>query len=329
MRQNANINLIKIIACFLVLLNHTCFYLAENNYFNYFYKAEYVLCRIAVPLFIMSTGFLIGRKKVDFKYRMNTIWRVFLPLILITFFITFLRDKAIHISFFSSLLYDPIVEPYWYLYMLIGLYLFVPFLNKMAKNLKNLDIIILISLTLIIPALMNSLRINISIYFYETFFSYIIGYYFLGILLQRTQTQNYFLPSIFLFILSYGIGMLFFNKNNLSLFYIDHLLVISMSISFMIIMLNLKFSNHNKSDFIVNTTFGIYLLHPIVQNKIYLIMSYLNLNVNFKIFLYQIILFIFCMIIVICIRYIILILKKLFFYIKRKWLKIFIKENFL
>lgn len=295
-RINVNINLIKIIAAFLVIINHTCFHLLDDYHLNFFYKLEFIICRIAVPLFIMCTGFLVGKKDINFTYSLKKIIRVLIPLILITFIICF-RTNRFSFNFFINFFKDPIIEPYWYLYMLIGLYLMLPFLNKLERNLTIKEIIVLIVIILIIPSILNTFKINISSYFYSTFFSYIIGYYFLGILMFRIKDKKmstiYFL---IIFLITFMIGLFYFDLNDLSLYYQNSLLIVIMSFSFMQLILKLKIKNMDIINLIAKTTFGIYLIHPLIQNKVYMTIYKLNINYNLKLFLYQSIVFIICII---------------------------------
>ena len=62
-----NINVLKSIACILVIMNHTSSYLLTNENYLPFYKIEFVLCRMAVPIFIMCTGYLMYMKELKGK----------------------------------------------------------------------------------------------------------------------------------------------------------------------------------------------------------------------------------------------------------------------
>ena len=65
------LDLIKILACFFVVINHTGGYLLEfagnNNFGNsLFYMINFVFCKMGVPLFIMITGFLLLERNSSF-----------------------------------------------------------------------------------------------------------------------------------------------------------------------------------------------------------------------------------------------------------------------
>lgn len=226
-----NIELLKCIACILVIINHTSSYLLINENYLYFYKIEFVLCRIAVPIFIMCTGYLMSTKELKGRDILRKISKVFIPLFLLSVFIYFLQHKTIDLIFLQNFIKTPIIEAYWYIYMLVGLYLIMPFLNYITKNTTLKEHIFLISIILIIPALLNLFSFELSAYWGLAIPTYVIGYYLTGSMFHKIHKQIKFtkLSGILLLIL-YIIGIIFYTNDNLELYNIDSLLLISMSI---------------------------------------------------------------------------------------------------
>ncbi len=292
------INFIKLFACILVIVNHTCSYIVSNFLW---YRIEFVLCRIAVPLFIMCTGFLTIDKETELTYTLKKIFRIVLPLFFFSLLIYVLREKNFNIVYFARILENPVIEQYWYLYMMIGLYIMQPYLNKICDSLNLNDFIILITMTLILPAL----NLNLSSYFFLTNFTYIVGYYIVGAFLrkivdlQMLDCKKISIFSLTIFIVSYIIGIFIYSDKNIAFYNCDGILVIIMAISFMFTFINCNFLKNENSllNKISSATFGVYLLHPILQNKIYelsIIQKCINYNEIVGILFLQFILILIC-----------------------------------
>ena len=295
-----NIELLKCIACILVIINHTSSYLLINENYLYFYKIEFVLCRIAVPIFIMCTGYLMSTKELKGRDILRKISKVFIPLFLLSVFIYFLQHKTIDLIFLQNFIKTPIIEAYWYIYMLVGLYLIMPFLNYITKNTTLKEHIFLISIILIIPALLNLFSFELSAYWGLAIPTYVIGYYLTGSMFHKIHKQIKFtkLSGILLLIL-YIIGIIFYTNDNLELYNIDSLLLISMSILFINFILGFKILKQHKFLTLISTnSLYIYLFHPILQNKIYGLSIFQNIfsfNYIIGILLYQFTLLLICL----------------------------------
>lgn len=294
-----NIDLLKCIACILVIINHTSSYLLINENYLPFYKIEFVLCRIAVPIFIMCTGYLMCTKELKGKDILKKILKVFIPLFLLSGLIYFLQHKTIDFLFLQNFIATPIIEPFWYIYMLIGLYLIMPFLNSITKNASTKEHIFLISIILIIPALLKLFSLEVSAYWFLAIPTYSIGYYLMGSLFYKIHDQiKYAKLSGILFFILYIIGIIFYTNDLLELYNIDSLLLISMSILFMNFILGFKIKHKHKFLTLISAnSLYIYLFHPILQNKIYELSIFQNLlsfNYIIGILFYQLTVFLVC-----------------------------------
>ena len=294
-----NIDLLKCIACILVIINHTSSYLLTNENYLSFYKIEFVLCRIAVPIFIMCTGYLMCTKELKGKDILKKILKVFIPLFLLSGFIYFLQHKTIDFLFLQNFIATPIIEPFWYIYMLIGLYLIMPFLNHITKNASIKEHIFLISVILIIPALLKLFSLEFSTYWFLAIPTYSIGYYLMGSLFYKIHDQiKYAKLSGILFFILYIIGIIFYTNDHLELYNIDSLLLISMSILFMNCILGFKIKHQHKFLTLISAnSLYIYLFHPLLQNKIYELSIFQNLlsfNYIIGILFYQLTVFLVC-----------------------------------
>ena len=161
------VDVMRVLACFLVVLAHcTDPYVAHfDTDYNVFLQGCGMgsLVRCCVPLFVMMTGVLVipNDMRMGAFYR-KRVGRLLVPLIfwsLLTPVLYFLYMNYVHQSGSPSLnpdafsaeatlnkLYTFIFNfnydttPFWYLYMLVGLYLIMPVFNAWLKSAPRADI---------------------------------------------------------------------------------------------------------------------------------------------------------------------------------------------
>lgn len=156
------IHLIRVFACFLVVTIHSKHLFEDYDVANhpfvdvYFGKMCSLVCASCVPLFFMVTGALIlpiKETSVSIFYK-KRIPRVFWPLlfwgVIYAFLPYFLNIYSLNIAL-SEFLCIPLKAPgeiggiLWYLYVLIGIYLFIPYFNpKVFDNPNKILIYILL-----------------------------------------------------------------------------------------------------------------------------------------------------------------------------------------
>lgn len=318
-------DILRIVSCFSVILIHVSaryFYLFNIKSNNW--KIAYCfngISRFGVPIFFMISGALFLSKDISFSKIFNRyIRRLLIKLIFWSFIYSIYKNelsnqniKLIIINFFKGNYH------FWYLYVILELYLITPFLREIIK--RNL-LIILIKLsfffTFVIPNL-NEFNSNypsllstiLQIINIKFDFKYIKGYifYFLfGYYLNNNKLS--ILKIIFIYIC--GIISFFFitlilykfsiKKNTIYIKYFRglnlHILFYSTSI-FMFFKLNLNnYKINNLFKKLSQYTFGIYLIHPLILNKIRIITGdFSSIKLIFRIPLISIIVFIISIII--------------------------------
>ena len=300
------INIIKIIACLLVIINHTINHvlLFETKGVSFFFCLLFSFCKVAVPLFIICSGFLILEKQYSYKKIFKNIIKVLVPLIIISGLL-YVKDTGIKniniLTFISKFLAEPYIKPYWYLYMLLGLYLITPFIQKMVKQFEKKDYYYFIIFFLFIPAILKLLLvcfgIKYSSYWLISFVPYTIGYYVFGSYLKHDYndininiTRIIFVVSFLgMFLLSY-LPSLYGNGISYKFDDVSSLPVIIMSLSLIYLLYN-RFKNikyNNKLNSFINTisstTFGIYLFHHLIGYRIFT-SGLVQILCNFNIFI--------------------------------------------
>lgn len=145
MTENKNkelfIELLRIFACFLVILYHSRYQIynsvsdgAELSLFNRLcLNASFVIGRLAVPIFFIISGYFSFPVKGDtFSFLKKRLLRIVLPLIfwLFTYTIFFSNPKNYLYDLFNAT-YAPQI---WYLYALIGITILLPIVSPYIVN---------------------------------------------------------------------------------------------------------------------------------------------------------------------------------------------------
>ena len=240
--------------------------------------------RCCVPLFVMLTGALmLGKQYVLSNYLKKRASKIILPFIfwstIYVLWDLFFKADLTMINFIKKLmpeLLNGASYHLWYVYMIIGLYLFIPILSKAISlcSIKELEYFLIIWVISILlfnqPVIRNySTAINISN------FSGYVGYLVLGHYLSVKQFSEIKLLKLFS-ILLLAIGTCFtavatYNitalKGEFDSSYYDYLTVnvLLASIGIFLLIKNSTINYFNLTiNFICKYSFGIYLVHVLV-----------------------------------------------------------------
>lgn len=279
--RELNIDALRVLACFLVIIIHVSgpiFTKSDTSSSIFLFNLGLdSFSRVAVPLFVMISGrYLINTDQAFDKTKyFKSILKILRPLffwsiIYLSLYVVFKFIKNESIDY--KLLLNNLIlgKPYyhlWYLYMILGIYIIVPFFNQALGALTRKQIFYLTWGLVIFSFIHQSYNYfyNVKDFFGIWFIDY-IGYAMLGYIYKdrifakrNLLIAGYILSSLCIFIFSYYTFLInnklpFFNYNSIfviagSLFiyrYFDNLTVKDSLI--------LKFSEN---------TFGIYLIHPL------------------------------------------------------------------
>lgn len=275
------LDFIKVIAMIMVVFNHSHQIIGNNNLiiFSIHYLLFY-FSKCAVPLFLMISGALIIKKNDSYKKIITRIIKIVIPLIIVT---------IIWLNFNKGFIFDNALFPYWlwYLLALIAIYLFLPFINKMVKNMKDKDYKIFLLLFLILPSVFYTVNIFYCIYIQKqvtlsnelinNLITIPVAYFILGHYLNNIKVskrlKNYSIIVLLFTLFLETFIALFLQKLDLMFFFLDNyksLFVLLMSPTLFII-IKYYFENYKEtkefSSLIFNlatNSFGIYLFHVFV-----------------------------------------------------------------
>lgn len=181
----------------------------------------YALCTlrtlfmVCVPLFLLLTGCLMGNREIEIgrKYYLK-LSKVLVPYVLITCVLLLFRHFDLHesLTFRDAVLNITSYSQYsWYVNMYIGLYLLIPFLNRLWKALEGkmqgYFVLTLVLLTAL-PTLLNSFNWKVPGWWLQPSLSastnqlvpdwwegiYPLTYYFLGAYLEKHQVAKRLRP---------------------------------------------------------------------------------------------------------------------------------------
>ena len=273
------IDYLKVFACILVVLGHLIQSLQKSNIDNFENITSFInwfIYLFHMPLFFVASGYLYELKKKGFslkQYKGFIIKKIInLGIPYLTFYLAYVLINMIFASSVNSpkgineiigIVNNP-MPPYWFLYALLSIFIFIPLLEKLLKNKKNLIFILLLCLKVL------SVFINTNIYLIDSFFENAV-YFYLGSILKvvfekkRNINTNNILYSFFAIFIYIIISIVFYlNIDNIG-YNLSEIIKIAFAIFAVLICINIfrKIKTNFIFENLKNYTFQIYLLHTI------------------------------------------------------------------
>lgn len=192
---NPALDLIRTVAIVFVISQHfmlnTHFFQEQNDGVSLFIQRCLLpLFSIATPLFMILTGYLNTTKEINRKYYRGfakiAFSIFFFVLIWIGFRLWVLKEYFNILKLFADVTSLNIIRYSWYIKMYIGLFLLMPFLNVLWKNIEKKEKELLIcSLAIItfIPSWVNRGNLEIIPSYWSV--CYPIAYYYIGSYLKE------------------------------------------------------------------------------------------------------------------------------------------------
>lgn len=210
-KRNINIDLIKCIAVFSVISVHfflnTNFYntpvVGNKMYIAVFFRTLFMIC---VPLFIITTGYLMKNKELNKKYYVK-IFRVIIIYLLsglLYFGYNILYNgDSLNIKHIIRCILSIDFGYNWYIEMYVGLFILIPFLNVLYNNLKNKKQKKILILTLLILTSFQGI-LNAKYIIFPSWWSliYPLTYYFIGCYLREYKINLKKVVNVFLFFIA-------------------------------------------------------------------------------------------------------------------------------
>lgn len=281
-REN-NYDLLRIISTFAVILIHVnAFYVSKITDFNsslyWIGSAINIVTRFSVPCFVMLSGaFLLSNpKNKDYKtFYKKTFSKIFLPFIVISILLFLFSEGSRIISHAS--LWQPVenllIGDYynlWFMFMLFGLYIFVPIIIRVKESVSNKSYCIAAVIWLVFSVL-NQLTTAYKLsYAFGVIFSY-MGYFIIGNVIYenlrgKKNAVVFFILSMacfsVTFIYRYFTGSSYYSYSKYASFFVPFVMLGSLCIfiAFSNIKINRSFAK------LSSRTFYIYMFHTVIYN---------------------------------------------------------------
>lgn len=293
------IHFIRIIACISVICMHTVLSYSDKT-FEFAVLVKY-LTRPNVPFFYMITGILILPAKEDILlFYKKRVLKVLYPLLIwctIYSFVSYCTDCFDFKTMIRCIVMSPITYPkvnggvLWFLYVLIGIYLIIPFINPNIYSKKNITIYlfvwILASMSYPVRAVIPNMwgnnpweRPSDMVTYFSGYFGYLLMGYYLHHYVNIYKYKRLML-SMFIFIYMVCVVVLYRGIWN-DVTYLSIITVIMTACLFLFI--KLLFDGVQRTvdivAYISKLTFGMYLNHILIVQFMKRYMDYLGNTVS-------------------------------------------------
>lgn len=214
--KTAYLELLRIIACFFVIVNHTNsgIFLAHNPGDKTWWVSitYFFVCKVAVPVFLMISGALLLGRRDDGRKYFSRILRILIVIVVFSFLYyvrsMYMAGTPINVIEFFVMIYQyHITNAYWYLYLYLGILVVLPLFQTLSIHMKKWEFQLLL---LVSVAGLGALPVIVryfpdaacSYMFTEPFFSVYVGVFFLGYYLTHfvEVKKSYAIISAVLFV---------------------------------------------------------------------------------------------------------------------------------
>jgi len=246
--------------------------------------------RFCVPVFVMLTGALLLPKKYELKdFLIKRFSRIILPFlfwscvyILFALNVKFIQAPTMNALEIGTFVFDLFrmgaSVHLWYIYMVIGLYLFIPILSKWVQNCNEKEILYFLIIwgiaILLNQPFLEKFNTEVDLSYFSDFIGYLVLGYYLSIKKFNFSRKTIQIGSFLLFFVGItitilGTYFLTFKEGKFNEYFYDYLSpnTLIASIGIFVLFKNWTFTNPvglKIIDFIGKYSYGIYLVHVLI-----------------------------------------------------------------
>ena len=305
-QKDHSLDFLRVLSMFLVIVIHVsnvyCRDYSNLSNISYFGAVIFnSLARISVPIFFMISGALLIGKEYDFKKYKERVFK-FIRILVIWTLIYFIFDyfyfapKDTEVISLLQSLFIPIKNHLWFMYAIIGLYIALPFVTNMLKNMSKHQENLFLGLWMGLCGGVYIFRLILSIFYhfptniiYDVPLvqgTYYLGYFIAGYILYKRKDnlkiKDWMLVAIFIASMLINIFGTYYaslatDMYNDRLLAYRSLLYIVPSIAIYLLVIR-NYDNSKPSKLFSNIapySFGVYLIHIIF---LFQLMRFTNLS---------------------------------------------------
>ncbi|WCG36005.1 acyltransferase family protein [Companilactobacillus farciminis] len=303
--RNSNIELLRIISMFLIVLHHFAIHGIFNSHIviaNLTINkmlAEFLIIggKIGVDLFVLIMGYFL----IDSNFKIKKVFQLETQILTysIGISIVFVLLKYVNISMSAVIktIFPVITNSYWFVTSYIIIYMIFPIINKIIKSLnKRSNVKILITLIILLFFLPTFFNLKVGVSNIGTF----LTMYYMGAMIKIYSSKynigkmgyRLLLGNLTFSIIGFAslnlAGILFnieqFLNKSTHFFDDNSVFMLGIAVGLFLIFLNKKEFSNKYINFIASLSFGVYLIHdnflmrPILWNNIFHVHTLLKLN---------------------------------------------------
>lgn len=275
--RNSNIELLRILAMFFIVISHACFHsgfdTSSKPFFNSLVVQWGVLGNLGVDIFVLITGYFLCVKPANHKSFGKLFVQLYFYSILIFFVCMFCFGYTYSLRAVLTAFLPTIFAEYWFFTAYLILALISPYLNILISNAsrKQMEkfIVVLLIIWVLIPTFTKQGFFAGEIPQFIMF--YMIGAYFrnypdnfLKNKLYRTLLTISSFALLFLstFVLDFlGTKIALFQNRGIMFYNRNSLLVVGCAVGLFTLAIYRKSFSNSFINLIAGCTFGIYLIH--------------------------------------------------------------------
>ena len=164
-KRNYSIDLLRICACFMIIMDHTAGgFFVSKPYNRWWLLADlyFFLSKPAVALFFMISGSLLLKKEESIKdWLVKRVLRIVLVILIFTLPHELLTsDTKFSLAGYFKFVWSSSTGSFWYLYSYLGLMVTLPILRKLVKSLDEWEYILGFGLWLVFASVIPQLVVD-------------------------------------------------------------------------------------------------------------------------------------------------------------------------
>lgn len=283
-KRNSNLELLRIVSMFCILLHHFAYHGSSSwaSHYNYLYLSSekvylFLAClgKAAVVSFVMIGAFFLAQKKFKLWRIINLCLTTLIYSWLIYIFILWKFPQAVKtVTPMNLWLPIPIPSNYWFVVAYVYMLMLMPFMNLILEKTTRKQILLIIGLFTILwtvlPFIPNTKADNsgYNFYFYYNYFLliYLISGY---IRIYQPNWANSLIKSSVFFVAVVAIIIVIIlnvsSKNYASLAgtfaTLNNIFSLALGISIFVLFKNINVGHNVVINYIAKSMFGVYLIH--------------------------------------------------------------------